>query len=257
MLAAGLRPGPDPRLLRALLRRVRAPGAPAARRQLARLGRPGRAGCCWGRSWPGRRGRCAPSPRWEPPAAASAAAPARLPGPDSLPDGPALAPYVLKARELAYGWPGGVRPRADASLMEGSAAWRGRLAPRPGLPRRGARGRRHLRLACALARGTPQDRCGGLDARDLVARRDALLQQLRELEDTAAKRTPEQLALERYALELEAARALRWSKRRLGPRRAPASPGSPPTRPRKTGAPCAASSGEPGPWPRWACSCFC
>jgi tetratricopeptide (TPR) repeat protein len=36
----------------------------------------------------------------------------------------------------------------------------------------------------------------------------ALLAQLRELEDTAAKRTHEQLAQERYALELEAARAL-------------------------------------------------
>jgi tetratricopeptide (TPR) repeat protein len=36
----------------------------------------------------------------------------------------------------------------------------------------------------------------------------ALLVQLRELEEAAAKRTPEQLARERYALELEAARAL-------------------------------------------------
>jgi tetratricopeptide (TPR) repeat protein len=44
---------------------------------------------------------------------------------------------------------------------------------------------------------------------DLEARRDTLLGQLRELEDTGAKRTPEQLARERYALELEAARVLR------------------------------------------------
>ena len=44
-----------------------------------------------------------------------------------------------------------------------------------------------------------------LDQRDLEARRDALLQQLRELDDTASKRTPEQLARERYALELAAA----------------------------------------------------
>jgi len=44
-----------------------------------------------------------------------------------------------------------------------------------------------------------------LDVRDLEARRDALLQQLRELDDTASKRTPEQLARERYALELNAA----------------------------------------------------
>lgn len=48
-----------------------------------------------------------------------------------------------------------------------------------------------------------------LDLRDLDARRDAVVQQLRDLEDTAAKRTPEQLARERYALELELARTLR------------------------------------------------
>ena len=30
--------------------------------------------------------------------------------PDALPDDAALASYVLKVRELAYGWPGGVRP---------------------------------------------------------------------------------------------------------------------------------------------------
>ena len=48
------------------------------------------------------------------------------------------------------------------------------------------------------------DAAGGaaLEQRDLEARRDALLQQLRELDDTASKRTPEQLARERYALEL-------------------------------------------------------
>ncbi len=51
--------------------------------------------------------------------------------------------------------------------------------------------------------------------RDLVARRDALIQQLRDLEDTAAKRTPAQLAGERYALELEAARVLREIDRAL------------------------------------------
>jgi cytochrome c-type biogenesis protein CcmH len=46
-----------------------------------------------------------------------------------------------------------------------------------------------------------------LERRDLLGKRDALLAQLRELEDTAAKRTPAQLARERYDLELEAARA--------------------------------------------------
>jgi cytochrome c-type biogenesis protein CcmH len=47
-----------------------------------------------------------------------------------------------------------------------------------------------------------------LERRDLEAKRDALVTQLRELEDTAAKRQPDQLARERYALELEAARVL-------------------------------------------------
>jgi tetratricopeptide (TPR) repeat protein len=48
-----------------------------------------------------------------------------------------------------------------------------------------------------------------LDVRDLIARRDALLGQLRELLDAAGKRTKEQLAQERFALEVEAARVLR------------------------------------------------
>jgi cytochrome c-type biogenesis protein CcmH len=47
-----------------------------------------------------------------------------------------------------------------------------------------------------------------VEARDLVGKSEVLLRQLRELEDTASKRNPEQLARERYALELEAARAL-------------------------------------------------
>jgi len=47
-----------------------------------------------------------------------------------------------------------------------------------------------------------------LEARDLAGKREVLLRQLRELEDTASKRTPEQLARERYALELETAKTL-------------------------------------------------
>jgi cytochrome c-type biogenesis protein CcmH len=47
-----------------------------------------------------------------------------------------------------------------------------------------------------------------VELRDLEGQRDALFRQLRELEDTAAKRTAEQLALERYDLELRAARVL-------------------------------------------------
>lgn len=49
---------------------------------------------------------------------------------------------------------------------------------------------------------------GPVALRDLAGKRDALLAQLRELEDTAAKRNPAQLARERYALELEAAQAM-------------------------------------------------
>ena len=48
-----------------------------------------------------------------------------------------------------------------------------------------------------------------LERRDLEAKRDALLRQLRELDDTAAKRTPEQLARERADLEHAAAVVLR------------------------------------------------
>jgi len=38
-----------------------------------------------------------------------------LPGPDTLPDDPELAEYVLKVREQAYGWPGGVSPEKGSS----------------------------------------------------------------------------------------------------------------------------------------------
>jgi cytochrome c-type biogenesis protein CcmH len=34
---------------------------------------------------------------------------------DALPDDPALHPYVLRIRERAYGWPGGVSPRSGAA----------------------------------------------------------------------------------------------------------------------------------------------
>jgi len=42
--------------------------------------------------------------------AVAAAAPSVDVVPDPLPDDPALAKAVLRVRELAYGWPGGVRP---------------------------------------------------------------------------------------------------------------------------------------------------
>jgi cytochrome c-type biogenesis protein CcmH len=34
---------------------------------------------------------------------------------DALPEDPSLAPYVLKVRELAYGWPSGIRPKGEPS----------------------------------------------------------------------------------------------------------------------------------------------
>lgn len=42
------------------------------------------------------------------------AAEAAIPGPDTLPGDASLAPYVLRVRERAYGWPGGVAPRPEA-----------------------------------------------------------------------------------------------------------------------------------------------
>jgi cytochrome c-type biogenesis protein CcmH len=47
--------------------------------------------------------------------AAPAAQPAGVPSRDALPDDPRLAAAVLRVRELAYGWPGGVRPEPRVS----------------------------------------------------------------------------------------------------------------------------------------------
>jgi hypothetical protein len=41
-----------------------------------------------------------------------------VPGPDSLPDDPALARHVKRVRERAYGWPGGVSPAAAEPKAE-------------------------------------------------------------------------------------------------------------------------------------------
>lgn len=62
---------------------------------------------------------------------------------------------------------------------------------------------RRGRPAAPVAPGPP------VEERDLLAKRDALLAQLRELQDTASKRDSEQLARERYALELKTAGVLR------------------------------------------------
>ena len=65
-----------------------------------------------------------------------------------------------------------------------------------------------VRRRAAASPAPPAGESTPLELRDLDGRVAALVVQLRELEDAAAKRTPEQLARERYALELEAARAL-------------------------------------------------
>jgi cytochrome c-type biogenesis protein CcmH len=48
-------------------------------------------------------------------APASVPAPGDPPGAETLPEDPRLAACVLRVRELAYGWPGGVPPRKDPS----------------------------------------------------------------------------------------------------------------------------------------------
>jgi tetratricopeptide (TPR) repeat protein len=87
---------------------------------------------------------------------------------------------------VAWGWPVGI---LAAGLLIGSLLlWRmRRAAPEP------PAGPAPLPLAL----------------RDLDARLESLLAQLRELDDLAGARTSEQLARERYALELEAAASLR------------------------------------------------
>ena len=67
--------------------------------------------------------------------------------------------------------------------------------------RRGARTRKDEATSDAMPRE--------LEIRDLDAKRDSLFDQLRELDDTSTKRDADQLAAERYELELEAASTLR------------------------------------------------
>jgi len=61
---------------------------------------------------------------------------------------------------------------------------------------------RSARAATASVEALP------LEVRDLVGKRDVLIHQLQEMEDMAGKKTAGQLAEERYALELDAARVL-------------------------------------------------
>jgi tetratricopeptide (TPR) repeat protein len=89
--------------------------------------------------------------------------------------------------------------------------------------------RRHGATAGPFAPAAPP-----LELRDLDGKLAALLVQLRELEFMAAKRTPEQLARERYALELEAARALMAREALAAEQQAAAAP--PAARPAGAGA---------------------
>ncbi|MBK5258568.1 MAG: tetratricopeptide repeat protein [Thermoanaerobaculia bacterium] len=71
-------------------------------------------------------------------------------------------------------------------------------------------------------RSAQQTTTDSIEQRDLFAKRDALIRQLRELEDTT-KSTPEQLAEERTRLELETAQVLRDIDRIAGAKPAPPS----------------------------------
>jgi tetratricopeptide (TPR) repeat protein len=99
---------------------------------------------------------------------------------------------------VAWGWPVGI---LAAGLVIGAVLlWRMRGSAPPPSP----------------VAGLP------LELRDLDGRLEALLAQLRELEDLSDKRSPEQMARERYALELEAATVLRDRERGLARLAAPA-----------------------------------
>ena len=97
----------------------------------------------------------------------------------------------MEASAVAWGWP---LAALVAGVVFGSwLVWRMRRAPQQ-----------------AAAPAVP------LELRDLDGRLDVLILQLRELQDLAAKRNPEQLARERYALELQAAEVMRERDQRAG-----------------------------------------
>jgi tetratricopeptide (TPR) repeat protein len=59
------------------------------------------------------------------------------------------------------------------------------------------------RVYGAFRKRAPEPEASPLDRRELLRRREVLVQQLREVPDTDAERTPEQLARERLGVELE------------------------------------------------------
>lgn len=97
-------------------------------------------------------------------------------------------------------------------------------------------------LGRARAAKAPAPDSGSLARRDLEGKRDALLLQLRELDDAGGKRSVEQLAQERYDLELQAARALLGLD---GPAGSTAVAAVGPISVRTTGPPTAPASAEP------------
>ena len=116
------------------------------------------------------------------------------------------------------------RARARLRLAGRDLAERPRSGARGGVRRLGlaggdAGGRRAHRLGAALVmrwRRGPAPASGPppMELRDLDGRLDTLVGQLRELDDLASTRSPDQLARERYALELEAAST--WRERERG-----------------------------------------
>lgn len=78
---------------------------------------------------------------------------------------------------------------------------------------------RFMRSAPAPEKAEPERSNLDLERRDLEAQRDALIAQLRELEATGSKRQPDQLARDRYALELETAQVLMRLERIAGEER--------------------------------------
>ncbi|HEY5609578.1 MAG TPA: tetratricopeptide repeat protein [Thermoanaerobaculia bacterium] len=84
---------------------------------------------------------------------------------------------------------------------------------------------RHIYLTTRGRSATPASPASSLT--DLEAKRDSLLQQLRELDDTSSKLDPGELPRRRAELEIEAAKALRDIER-FSPETAAPQPGIPP-----------------------------
>ena len=97
----------------------------------------------------------------------------------------------MEPEAVAWGWP--LAALAIGLVLGAIFVWRMSRGPRA--------------PAAGVAEVVP------LELRDLDGRLAVLILQLRELQDLAATRTPEQLARERYALELQAAEVLRERER--------------------------------------------